>query len=176
MTLPSMTRWMWQSVVGFGVGIGLSLSIFGTPSVIKADLPQVVHTSGVRPEKLEISVTGQEWVLAETELLGVNWWESTLTPRYWQGSGQLGDSQPVVIIGRNTLPEFETLPELNLGTAIKVLGSNNLWYSYEVVEVRSLPVSKIPGWLSTLNQNLVLLVAHSAIEAEWLAVIAVPKL
>lgn len=169
-------RWVWSATMGLGLGVGLGITVFAAPSRVQATLPESPFVTDVVPKQVMVDSLSQSWWLAETASLFPAWWEQTPTLQYWQGSAHLGEPRPVVIVGMATPHQFGNLDLVRPGETLSLLGSNNAWYSYQVIEVRTLAAEAVPGWLSTLDESVVLMTQHPLTKPEWLAVRAQPSL
>lgn len=140
---------------GLGLGLGLGLIIAFSPARIQANLPQnnAVGLEITRVKSTDIGIDmpirrGQASILpmVSLEAPGV----------HLESSAGIGSGRPIIIQGLNKDYSLYNLHQTQLGDEIFVIGSNDGWYRYTVVETRVIELEQLSAHLTQLREIVVL--------------------
>lgn len=146
--------------MGLGIGVSLAMIVSLYPAYAQA-LPETpanptgqmarLTVERIRIPAMQIDATVK--TVSSPQVIGGVFSDSAV---YQIGEASLGQSKTIVLQGFNSQLSFAGLYEAKLGQEVYVLGSNNGWYRFTVVETRFIPVAELSGALSQNQETLVL--------------------
>ncbi len=160
---------------GLGLGLGLGLMMAFSPTKIQAGLPQADLTRGVavaRVKSVDIGIDtpvkrGQATLLPLVSL--------EAPAIQVENSADIGSGRPIIIQGLNKDYSLYNLGQAQLGDEIFVIGSNDGWYRYTVVETQVVAIEQLQSHLSQLRE-VVILYTINPWQKTALLVIARPRI
>lgn len=162
------------SVASAGLVAGLMIVIVGQVFVRPASLlavPTFLDQQHYGPKIDRIKIDGIDYNVGESESYAAFFSIPRKTISHLQTSGRPSEANAVQVMIGYTHPARSLLQKVLLGDEITIVGANNGKYTYTVVttEVRTLQDLQK---MQTNNQQLMLIVPQTAVQQQFLVVIA----
>lgn len=170
-------RHYYTMLVGFGLGIGISMGLVVGQSPLGAQAESFVisSTQGVKPSQVQL--TDQKEIKSQpisslTDIRHLQWIISDQVFHYTQ-SAQLHELGPIILAIGLQSDIHATAKQLALGDIVSLVGDNNGIYSYGVVQIRRLNFESAMQ-LNQFKENdsaLVVLLKDSLVDGDFTAII-----
>lgn len=126
-------------IMAIGLGLGVSLTVVLNPDTSTAT-PSLAAplSSGIEIDRVVVSDLGVDAMSVELK------------------SSLLTKNKTTTIYGDNKAGNFAALSEAQLGQRVQILGKNNGWYSYTIIETRFVRAEDLPGSLAQIDPAVIL--------------------
>ena len=141
---------------GLGLGLGLGLIIAFSPAKIQADLPQNNNTPGLEIIRVKSADIGIDMSIQRGEASILPLISLDAPGVHLESSAGIGSGRPIIIQGLNKDYSLHNLSQAQLGDEIFVIGSNDGWYRYTVVETKVVNLEQLHDHLAQLREIVVL--------------------
>lgn len=159
---------------GLGLGIGLGFSLFGLPRVVSALPPVVAYNQiSLKIERIKSPGLGIDVAVKSGELELLPLVQLAAPAVHVSNSATVGQEQAIIIQGTQTDYSFVNLSQAQLGQEIFVLGSNDGWYRYRIIETREISYDELDTLL-TQNRETLILMTVNPVQQTVAAVLARP--
>jgi len=143
-------------ISGLGLGLGLGLMIAFYPAQIQADLPQNDFVRGVEIVRIKSTDIGIDTPIKRGQATILPLLSLEAPAVHLENSAGIGSSRPIIIQGLNKDYSLYNIRQAQLGDEIFVIGSNDGWYRYTVVETKMINLELLGNHLSQLREVLIL--------------------
>ncbi len=141
---------------GLGLGLGLGLMMAFYPTKIQAGLPQNNIARGVEIVRIKSTDVGIDTHVERGPAIVLPLVSLEASAIHLESSAGIGSGRPIIIQGLNKDYSLYNLYQAQLGDEIFVIGSNDGWYRYTVVETRVIDLEQLSSHLSQLREILIL--------------------
>ncbi|NCQ65331.1 MAG: hypothetical protein COZ34_02890 [Candidatus Pacebacteria bacterium CG_4_10_14_3_um_filter_34_15] len=163
------------SSVGLGIGLGLSIIVTQRPDALQA-FPVLEYgkltgseVSVIKINKLNIYETVKSGNLTN---LYDNVLEDDLI--HLEGSGFLGQKNPVVIADLGSKNLLKQMEAISIGDEIIVIGKNNGTYKYRVIEIREIEAQYLTNVIDKEENSLIIYKPENLLRTRLFVVVAKP--
>jgi sortase (surface protein transpeptidase) len=141
---------------GLGLGLGLGLMMAFYPAQIQADLPQNNIARGVEIIRVKSADIGIDTPIKRGQATILPLLSLEAPAVHLERSAGIGGGQPIIIQGLNKDYSLYNLNQAQLGDEVFVIGSNDGWYRYTVVETKVIDLEQLSSHLSQLREVMIL--------------------
>ncbi|MBT7309855.1 MAG: hypothetical protein HN846_04060 [Candidatus Pacebacteria bacterium] len=159
---------------GLGLGLGLGLMMAFYPSQIQAGIPQINLARGMEIVRIKSTDIGIDTAVKRGQATTLPLISLEAPALHLESSAGIGSGRPIVIQGLNKDYSLYNLQQAQLGDEIFVIGSNDGWYRYTVVEIQAIDLEQLANHLSQLREVVILYTVNSW-QKTALLVIARPR-
>lgn len=160
--------------MGLGLGIGLGVSLFGWPRAVSALPPTAVFSQiSLKIKRIKSPELGIDVEVNDGEIQLLPLIQLAAPAVHVSNSATIGQGQAIIIQGTLSDYSFVNLDQAELGEEIFVLGSNDGWYRYRIIETRSISYDELDSLLTQPRETLVLM-AVNPVQQSVTAVLARP--
>lgn len=143
-------------ISGLGLGLGLGLMMAFYPTQIQAGLPQNNLARGVEIVRIKSTDIGIDTTIKRGQATTIPLISLEAPAIHLETSAGIGSGRPIIIQGLNKDYSLYNLSQAQLGDEIFVIGSNDGWYRYAVVETKSIDLEQLNRHLSQLRETVIL--------------------
>lgn len=145
--MKDIRRILLVASMGLGLGLGVTVSVLSPQSAVTASHPQQTTIShAVEVKKITIN---------ESLIYSATRDKNNKADFYETTSHGLGQGKTTVLRGTGTRLESQ-LEQLKIGTTLRVLGSNNGYYTFTVTEIVTIPRDHSSQLVSDTSEQVVL--------------------
>ena len=137
---------------GLGLGLGLGVILAFYPHQIQASPTIINEYRGVEIARIKSQDIGIDTQVkrGDAEILPVFSLEAPAV--HLHQSASIGRGQAIIIQGLNKDYSLHNLSQAQLGDEIFIIGSNDGWYRYVVVETRVIPIENLNNLFSQSHE------------------------
>jgi len=146
---------------GLGLGLGLGLIMAFYPLKIQADLPLGSTVKGLEIVRVKSADIGIDTLVERGQATILPLISLEAPAVHLERSAGIGSGRPIIIQGINKDYSLHNLHQTQLGDEIFVIGSNDGWYRYTVIETRVIDLEQLNDHLSQLQEVVILYTINS---------------
>ena len=160
---------------GLGLGLGLGLIMAFYPAQIQADLPQGNKVGGLEIIRVKSTDVGIDTLVKRGQATVLPLVSLEAPAVHLESSAGIGSGRPIIIQGLNKDYSLYNLHQAQLGDEIFVIGSNDGWYRYTIIETKVVDLEQLSNHLLQLREIVVLYTVNPWQKTATL-VIATPRI
>ncbi len=141
---------------GLGLGLGLGLIMAFYPAQIQADLPQNNLSAGLEIVRVKSADVGIDTLIKRGQPTVLPLVSLEAPAVHLESSAGIGGGRPIIIQGLSKDYSLYNLHQAQLGDEIFVIGSNDGWYRYTVIETRVVNLEQLSNHLLQLREVVIL--------------------
>jgi hypothetical protein len=141
---------------GLGLGLGLGLIMALSPAQIQADLPHDNLSIGLEIIRIKSTDVGIDTLVKRGQPTVLPLVSLEAPAVHLERSVGIGGGKPIIIQGLNKDYSLYNLHQAQLGDEIFVIGSNDGWYRYTVIETRVVNLEQLNNHLMQLREVVIL--------------------
>lgn len=153
-------RYQLLAIAGLGLGVGLSFMFFFSPAQVQANLP-TLQSVGLEISRIKSTDLGIDTSVVSGVAKTLPFVHLDAPAVHLESSAGIGGGRPIVIQGVNQDYGLQNLSQAQLGDEIFIIGSNQGWYRYRVVETKFIPLEKLNAEILQLKEVAILYTVNS---------------